>query len=114
MPREHLFTVHKREIALELFRKYLSKGYLFHLQSNSATLIRNLTTEVVSYSNFFLMPFINLITEVLVILAILILIMWIEPKGTLILAIVMILLLLMFIRTTNKIVGGWGKKKNFG
>ena len=101
----------QREIALELFRKYLSKGYLFHLQSNSATLIRNLTTEVVSYSNFFLMPFINLITEVLVILAILILIMWIEPKGTLILAIVMILLLLMFIRTTNKIVGGWGKKR---
>ena len=44
----------QREIAMELFRLYLSKGYKFHLQNNSAKLIRNLTTEIVSYCSFFL------------------------------------------------------------
>ena len=61
----------KREISLNLFRIYLHRGYSFHLQTNSAKLIRNLTNEVLSYCSFFLMPCLNLLTETLVILAIL-------------------------------------------
>jgi len=101
----------QREVALELFRNYLNKGYLFHLKTNSATLIRNLTSEVVSYSNFFLMPFLNLLTEGLVIIAILSLILWVEPEGTIVLASVLALLVFIFVRATNKIVGRWGRKR---
>ena len=101
----------QREIALELFRNYLHRGYLFHLQTNSATLIRNLTSEVVSYCSFFLMPLLNLLTEGLVIVAILSLIFWVEPKGTLILASILGILIFVFVRTTSKIVGRWGRKR---
>ena len=72
----------QREIGVQLFRKYLNNGYMFHLQVNSSKLIRNLTTEINSYCGFFLMPTINLLTESLVIFAILTLVFWVEPQGT--------------------------------
>ena len=72
----------QREVSRNLFQIYLNKDYLFHLQVNSSALIRNLTTETLTYCNFFLMPFLNLLSEALVILAIMSLILWIEPKGT--------------------------------
>ena len=101
----------QREIAVELFRIYLNKGYAFHLKTNSARLIRNLTTEVGSYCNFFLMPLLNLFTEVLVIMAILILLLWLEPKGTLFLFLILGVLIFVFVKKTSSIVGAWGQKR---
>jgi len=101
----------QREISLNLFRIYLHRGYSFHLQTNSAKLIRNLTSEVLSYCSFFLMPCLNLLTETLVILAILSLLLWIEPQGTLFLVFILGVLVFLFVRATNKIVGKWGQKR---
>jgi ABC-type multidrug transport system fused ATPase/permease subunit len=101
----------QREISLNLFRIYLHRGYSFHLQTNSAKLIRNLTSEVLSYCSFFLMPCLNLLTETLVILAILSLLLWIEPQGTVFLVFILGVLVFLFVRATNKIVGKWGQKR---
>ena len=101
----------QREISLNLFTIYLHRGYSFHLQTNSAKLIRNLTSEVLSYCSFFLMPCLNLLTETLVILAILSLLLWIEPQGTLFLVFILGVLVFLFVRATNKIVGKWGQKR---
>jgi len=101
----------KREISLNLFRIYLHRGYSFHLQTNSAKLIRNLTSEVLSYCSFFLMPCLNLLTETLVILAILALLFWIEPQGTVFLVFILGVLVFLFVRATNKVVGKWGQKR---
>jgi len=101
----------QREIGVQLFQTYLKKGYLFHVRTNSATLLRNLTTEINSYCGFFLMPAINLLTETLVVLAILSLVFWLEPKGTLFLIFILGILIYLFVKTTNRIVGSWGKKR---
>ena len=101
----------QREIAVDLFRTYLNKGYSFHLKTNSARLIRNLTTEVASYCNYFLMPVLNLLTEVLVIIAILTLLLWLEPKGTIFLLLILGVLIFVFVKKTNSIVGSWGQKR---
>ncbi|MDA7822734.1 ABC transporter ATP-binding protein/permease [Opitutales bacterium] len=101
----------QREIGVQLFQTYLKKGYLFHARTNSATLLRNLTTEINSYCGFFLMPTINLLTETLVILAILSLVFWLEPKGTLFLIFILGVLVYLFVKTTNRFVGSWGKKR---
>ena len=101
----------QREIAVDLFRIYLNKGYSFHVKTNSARLIRNLTTEVASYCNYFLMPVLNLLTEVLVIIAILILLLWLEPKGTVFLLLILGVLIFVFVKKTNSIVGSWGQKR---
>ena len=69
----------QREVAANLFRNYLSKPYSFHLQTNSSVLIRNLTTEINSFCQYVLMPILNLTSEVLVVLALLILLLFVEP-----------------------------------
>jgi ATP-binding cassette, subfamily B, bacterial PglK len=101
----------QREIALNLFSLYLRRDYLFHVQTNSAKLLRNLTTEVSLYCSYFLMPLINLLTEMLVLCAILILIFYVEPKGTLFLAIFLGILIFLFVKSSNRVVGSWGQKR---
>ena len=101
----------QREIALNLFNLYLRRDYLFHLRTNSSKLLRNLTTEVSLYCSYFLMPLLNLITESLVILAILGLIFYIEPKGTVFLVIFLVTLVFLFVKVTNRVVGSWGQKR---
>jgi ABC-type multidrug transport system fused ATPase/permease subunit len=99
----------QREIALSLFRKYLLSGYLFHLKTNSSELIRNLTTETSLYCSYFLMATINLVTEMLVIFALLGLILFVEPKGGFFLIFILGIVVFLFVRSTNKIVGKWGR-----
>jgi len=101
----------QREVSRNLFQIYLNKDYLFHLQVNSSALIRNLTTEILTYCNFFLMPFLNLLSEALVIFSIMCLILWIEPKGTLVFFLATGMLIYCFIKGSNKVVGGWGRKR---
>jgi len=101
----------QREITYQLFCKYLNQSFSFHLNTSSAQLIRNLTTEVLSYCNFFLMPVINLVTEILVITAILGLILFIEPQGTLILIFALGFLVYFFVKASRKTVTSWGANR---
>ena len=101
----------RREIALNLFGIYLRKSYLFHLKKNTSELLSNLTNEVKSYCDFFLMPFLNLISELLIILAILALILWFETTGAIILIIFSSLIIYLFVSKSNQVVGEWGKKR---
>ena len=103
----------QREIAVKLFRSYLNKSYIFHLEVNSAILLRNITGEVNSYSTYFLMPSINLLTESLVIIGILGLVFWIEPTGTLLLILFLGILVYLFVRATKRIVCSWGQERIF-
>ena len=72
-------------------------------------MLRNLTTEVNSYCNFFLMPVVNIITETLVVARLISLIIWVEPTdpcfnpdlG----------LMVFFVRVTHRVVGSWGHRR---
>ena len=55
------------------------------------------------------MATINLVTEVLVIIALLGLILFIEPKGGFCLILILGILVLLFVRLTNQVVGKWGR-----
>lgn len=101
----------QREVAANLFRNYLSKPYSFHLQTNSSVLIRNLTTEINSFCQYVLMPILNLTSEVLVVLALLILLLFVEPIPTLCLGLCLIGIASIFYRFTNSKVARWGKAR---
>ncbi|MEX2248134.1 MAG: ABC transporter transmembrane domain-containing protein, partial [Parvibaculum sp.] len=58
------------EIAQRLYRAYLLKPYAFHLQRNSAELIRNITTESDLFSLLVLMPALLICAEAIVLLTI--------------------------------------------
>ena len=74
----------KADVSNTLMEKYLTAPYEFHLQKNSAQLIRNLTTESVQFVQNALNPLLIILSESVVILAISVFLMAIEPIGTLI------------------------------
>jgi ABC-type multidrug transport system fused ATPase/permease subunit len=75
-------------LSQRLFTSYLRQPYTFHLQRNSAQLIRNVTTEV-SLFNQAIVSALNLATEMLVLLGIVALLVVVEPVGTLVAAAVL-------------------------
>ena len=74
----------KAEINNTLMNGYLRAPYEFHLQKNSAQLLRNLSTESLQLVNNVLVPMLTIATESVVILAISIFLMVLEPIGTIV------------------------------
>src|SRR2546427_10817253 len=66
------------ELSQRLFTLYLRQPYTFHLQRNSAQLIRNVTSEVANSTDA-LVSSLNIATEVLVLVGISTLLLVIEP-----------------------------------
>ena len=69
-------------VSNRLFIGYLKQPWSFHLQRNSAQLIRNVTAEVNIFSNTALQSGMGLITEVFVFFGIVSFLFIIEPRGT--------------------------------
>lgn len=101
----------QREVAAILFRNYLTRPYSFYLQTNSSVLIRNLTTEIDSFCHYVLMPILNLTSELLVVLSLLILLVVVEPIPTLCIGLCLIGITLLFYRFTNSKVARWGNAR---
>lgn len=76
------FSVQTR-VSRQLLAAYLSKPYIFHLQNNSAQMIFNATTGVNLFAGSILHGM-ALITEIAVVAAITILLLCVEPAGTLV------------------------------
>jgi ATP-binding cassette, subfamily B, bacterial PglK len=69
-------------LSKKLFNAYLTKPYIYHLEHNSATLIRNVNGEVGKIFQGIILPGFQLITEGLVIAFITIMLIMIEPVAT--------------------------------
>lgn len=67
-----------------LFSSYMKMPYTSHLERNSADLVRNTNIEVQSVFKFIITPALELMTELLVVMGILILLLFISPIPTLI------------------------------
>ncbi|WP_270180186.1 ABC transporter ATP-binding protein [Alkalihalobacillus sp. CinArs1] len=70
------------KLSRRLFATYLSMPYTFHLQNNSADLLRNITIEVPKIFQKFLVSAFSLATEILVSICILILLFIVSPIPT--------------------------------
>jgi ABC-type multidrug transport system fused ATPase/permease subunit len=65
-----------------LFENYLRQPYVFHLERNSAQLIRNAVTEVNQFTFNVFLPLLLLMTESFVLLGLSVLVIAVEPVGT--------------------------------
>lgn len=95
------------QLSRRLFAIYLRQPYAFHLQKNSAELIRNVTSEAahVKETIFFGM---QLVTEVLVLVGLATLLLLVEPIGLLVLGSVMLVAGWAFLRLTRRRIVAWG------
>ncbi|MEI8185372.1 MAG: ABC transporter ATP-binding protein [Chlorobiaceae bacterium] len=96
-------------LSLSLFTIYLRQPYSFHLQRNSANLIQNVLTETSVFTTNVVTPTLQLITEFLVIVAICLMVILIEPVGSIIIISIFSLTSFGFIQLTKKRMTRWGE-----
>ena len=83
--RQNIFVFAlQARLSQRLFRVYLCQPYTFHLQRNSAQLIRNAVTEVTEFTFSGMIPGMLLLSECLVLAGITALLLAVQPVGALI------------------------------
>jgi ABC-type multidrug transport system fused ATPase/permease subunit len=99
----------ERQLSQRLFTSYLRQPYTFHLQRNSAQLIRNSMNEVSVFTFYVVIAGMTLLTEALVIPAICALLLVVEPVGALIVMGTLGAVAGMFVYATRGRIARWGE-----
>ncbi len=94
-------------LSFELFSNYLYQPYTFHLQRNSAQLVRNAVSEVSIFRGI-LSSSLQLISEFLALAGIAILLLAIEPVGVLVVSLFFLIMVWGFHRLTSDRLLRWG------
>ena len=98
-------------LSQQLFTTYLRQPYTFHLQRNSAQLIRNAVTEVSQFTGSGVSPAMLLLTEGLVIVGVASLLLVVEPIGAVIVVAVLAAAAWGFHKITKARITRWGKAR---
>ena len=107
---KYKFTYKVRcDLADKLFKIYLSQSYMFFINHNSATLIRN-TEEVNIYSDN-LNQLIILLSELLLLLLIVALLLYTAPIEALSVSLVVFVFSYIFNKITKKKLNYWGRER---
>ena len=99
------------EISQRLFKHYLKKPYSFHLDRNSSKLIHNITSEVNILASSVTLPFLNLVTECLVLISIFCLLLIIETKIIILITFLIFFVCFIYYSLTKNKIFNWGKKR---
>lgn len=98
-------------LSQELFGIYLRQPYAFHLQRNSAHLIRNVFSDVGVFTGLSVAPTMLLLAEGFVLLGLCCLLLLIEPVGVMIVIGVLGAIAWKFHRLTSRYVSRWGEER---
>ena len=97
-------------VSNNLFQRYLGADYYFHLTRNSAELMRNIKQEVSFFTSFF-QSVMNVIVETMLLLAVAVTLVLIEPLGAISLGLFLSIVSYLFFQLTQKKLLKWGKKR---
>lgn len=98
------------QLSQRLFTAYLRQPYTFHLQRNSAQLMRNVTGEVGMFTGV-INSALTVFTEGLILLGIAVLLLVVEPLGAFCVVTVLGVAAWAFIKFTRKNTLRWGKAR---
>jgi len=101
----------KQELEARLVYTYLNISYLFHLNRNSATLIKNLAFESIQFCVNCLIPLLEIVANILVVILLLCLLAVTDLSLVLMALGVLLPIFLIFARVSRRI-RGWGKIKS--
>lgn len=97
-----------KKISLRLFKSYIFKPYLFHIQTNTSLLVRNLNGVQNYVRNFD--QIMGLLTEMVIALFLFVILFLYQPKLSLILIFIILIFVLTYYFTINKISLRIGKE----
>jgi ABC-type multidrug transport system fused ATPase/permease subunit len=95
-----------------LFATYLTRPYRFHLEENSATLVRNIQENSASLLSYIIVPFLTIFTDASVAVAMLGLLIYLEPIGTVSTIAVFAAGTFLFLKFTRPVTQRWGTSRN--
>lgn len=96
----------------ELLATYLAKPYIFHVNNNTATLLRNVNAGALVVFNSLLMPVFSLLTELVTALAIWLMLVTVDSFTAIVVAGIMGLMIYAIIRIFRRQVIKQGKLQN--
>lgn len=99
------------KLSRNLFKEYLTKPYVFHLQRNTSTLLRNINDEVPGVFQGIIISGFQLFTEILVIMCILILLLVTAPLATITAATLLGGSVILFFVLLRKKISSLGKEQ---
>lgn len=99
----------KAAISSRMLERYLKAPYSFHLSRNSAELIRNVVNEVNELELRILIPWMLLLSEVLVCAGLITVLLFLTPVNTLAVAILLLLAGVGYVSLTRGILSRWGE-----
>lgn len=99
------------KLSQRLFKAYLTKPYVFHLQRNSADLLRNVNREVPKVFNGIIISSFQLFTEILVITCILALLLVTSPLATITASVLLGGSVFLFFKVFRKKISSLGKEQ---
>ena len=94
----------------EMFKGYLYSPFNFHINNNSSELVKNIQVELSNFTSY-LSAVIFLISDFILILAIVGTLIYLNPLGTLIMMIYLIIGALFFLYYSRKKLDVWGKER---
>ncbi len=98
------------EFAARMLADYLQRPYGFHLQRNTAEIIRNITTLSLRLFSKSLLPILQFTLEALVVVGILAVLMMVDPVPTLLVSAMLSLAVLAFYLAIRKTMLHWGER----
>jgi ABC-type multidrug transport system fused ATPase/permease subunit len=98
-------------LSTRLFAVYMRQPYSFHLQRNSAHLVRNLQGEMSMFINAAVTPSIFILAELLVVFGLFVMLLLIEPMGSMAVFGILLIAGFSFQKMTKKRVAYWGKQR---
>ena len=99
-----------RSISSRLFKIYMSVPYSFHLNRNSAGLVKNVSTESRFIATNVMLPMLHIATELVMALSIIILLFSVQPLVTAFTLISLGSVSILFLKLTKKTMKKHGKK----
>jgi len=98
------------DLTSKLYEIYLTQDYEFHLIRNSAELIRNVQTEIILF-NRAAQALILLSTEIALIIAVILTLIFVEPFGTFVVMVILSISVFIFHLFTKNYLIKWAEKR---
>lgn len=104
---------HQISFAKKMLALYLSKPYLYHLEQNTAILLRNIQSSAVIVFMNMLVSVFSLFTEVITAIVIWLMLLYIDPFTAIVVAGVMGLIIYSVMKAVRKKLAKRGKEQNY-
>jgi len=98
-------------LAKKFFNHYLKQNYSFHLSKNSSKLLSNITEEIKNFRLNLVEPFLVISTEIILLLAIITLLIMIEPEATISVSVILMIISYFYINFAKVRISLIAKKR---